>query len=682
MTTALKYPKSRKSDVVDVIHGRPVPDPYRWLEELDSEETRAWIEEQNRLTFSFLDQIPERNKIRERLTQLWDYEKFGVPHREGNRYFFSKNDGLQNQNVLYTTDSLEEQPRVLLDPNELSPDGTVALVGYSVSDDGNLMAYGLSTAGSDWMEWKVRDVATGQDLLDVLKWIKFSSAAWTKDGSGFFYSRYAEPAPGATMEETLYFQKIYFHKLGTDQSEDVLVYGRPDEREWSFYTYVTEDGRYLIVTVSRGTDPRYAVYYLALQVEDSALAELIGGFDAEYSFIGNEGQRFWFKTNLDAPRGRVIEIDAKNPDHNLWKEVIPQSAETLESARILNRQIVASYLKDAHSAVRIFDLNGKFVRDLKLPGTGSVGGFSGKQNDTETYFAFTSFATPTQIYRCNLINGKSTLLWAPKVNFNPDDYVTTQVFYESKDGTKVPMFISHKKGLDRKGKNKTYLYGYGGFNISLTPAFSVAMLVWMELGGIYAVANLRGGGEYGEEWHRAGTLLKKQNVFDDFIAAAEWLIRYDYTRPEHLAIGGGSNGGLLVAASMIQRPDLFSAVMPSVAVLDMLRFHKFTIGWAWIDDYGNPDNPEQFPALYAYSPLHNLRAAEYPAVLLSTADHDDRVVPSHSFKFASALQEFQRGSAPVLIRIDVRAGHGAGKPTSKLIDEITDKWAFLMATLR
>jgi prolyl oligopeptidase len=679
MTT---YPASRKSDVIDEIHGTKVPDPYRWLEDLDSEETRKWIEEQNKVTFEFLEKIPDREKIRERLTQLWDYEKFGVPHREGNRYFFSKNDGLQNQSVLYTSDSLQDKPRVLLDPNQLSADGTIALVGYSISDDGNLMAYGLSASGSDWMEWKVRDVATGKDLPDVLKWIKFSSAAWKKDGSGFFYSRYPEPANVEAMDETLYFQKLYFHRLGTLQSDDELVYERPDEREWHFYPYVTEDGLYLIVTVSRGTDPRYAIYYRDLQIPDSKLTELIGGFDAEYSFIGNEQHRFWFKTNLNAPRGRVVEIDLQNPDRKSWKEIIPQSTDTLESAGILNHQIIATYLKDAHSAVKIFELDGRFVQDVQLPGTGTIGGFSGKQSDTETYFAFTSFATPTQIYRYDLLNKESSLLWAPKLNFNTHDYQTNQVFCRSKDGTQVPMFIVHKKGIERNGLNKTYLYGYGGFNISLTPAFSVSALVWMELGGVYAVANLRGGGEYGEEWHRAGTVQDKQNVFDDFISVAEWLIQNEYTRTESLAIGGGSNGGLLVAASMIQRPDLFGAVMPSVGVLDMLRFHKFTIGWAWIDDYGNPDNPEHFNTIYKYSPLHNLKPAKYPAVLLSTADHDDRVVPLHSFKFAAALQEVQRGIAPVLIRIDVKAGHGVGKPTSKLIDEITDKWSFLTATLR
>jgi len=678
----MRYPTSKKSDVVEELHGVKVPDPYRWLEDLDSEETRKWIEEQNKVTFEFLEKIPQREKIRERLTQLWDYEKFGVPHREGKRYFFSKNDGLQNQSVLYTVDSLNDPPRVLLDPNQLSSDGTIALAGYSITDDGNLMAYGLSASGSDWMEWKVRDVATGKDLPDVLKWIKFSSAAWTKDGSGFFYSRYLEPANVEAMDETLYFQKLYFHRMGTAQADDQLIFERPDHREWHFYPSVTEDGRYLIVTVSRGTDPRYAIYYRDLQIPDSKLTELIADFDAEYSFLGNDDHRFWFKTNLNAPRGRVIEIDLQNADRKFWKEIIPQTADTMESASILNRQIVVTYLKDAHAAVKIFGLTGTFSYELQLPGTGTVGGFSGKQNDTETYFAFTSFATPTQIYGYDLLNKKCSLLWAPKLNFNPDVYETTQVFYKSQDGTQVPMFINHKKGIERNGLNKTYLYGYGGFNISLTPAFSLAALVWMELGGFYAVANLRGGGEYGEEWHCAGTVQNKQNVFDDFIAAAQWLIQNDYTRTESLAIGGGSNGGLLVAATMVQRPDLFGAVMPSVGVLDMLRFHKFTIGWAWIDDYGNPDNPEHFEVLHKYSPLHNLKPAKYPAVLLSTADHDDRVVPLHSFKFAAALQDAQRGHPPVLIRIDVKAGHGVGKPTSKLIDEITDKWAFLIANLR
>jgi prolyl oligopeptidase len=544
------------------------------------------------------------------------------------------------------------------------------------------MAYGLSSAGSDWMEWKIRDVATRRDLPDLLKWVKFSSASWTKDGSGFFYSRYAEPAPDTAMEQTNYFQKLYFHKLGTAQTQDVLVFENPNEPEWGFSGYVTEDGSYLIITVSKGTDPRYAVYYADLQSQDWKVEKLLGDFDAEYSFMGNEGERFWFKTNLNAPRGRVIEIHLGNQERQQWREVIPETSDTLEYARILNRQILGSYFKDAHSAVRIFDLNGTFIRDLVLPGTGTVAGFSGRQTDEETFYAFTSYTSPVVIYRLDLNTGRSTVVWKPKLHFDPDQFETQQIFFNSKDGTRVPMFISHRKGITLEGNNRTYLYGYGGFNVSMTPAFSVAMLVWMEMGGVFAVANLRGGGEYGEDWHRAGTVHNKQNVFDDFIAAAEWLISNKYTKSSQLAIGGGSNGGLLVAASMIQRPDLFGAVMPSVGVMDMLRFHKFTIGWAWVDDYGNPDNAEHFRSLYAYSPLHNVKkGVNYPAVMLTTADHDDRVVPSHSFKFTAALQEANAGDSPILIRVDVKAGHGAGKPTSKLIDEITDKWAFLLSTL-
>jgi prolyl oligopeptidase len=680
MAASFKYPTTRQAYVVDNLHGTLVSDPYRWLEDLDSEETRAWIEQQNNLTFSFLEQIPEREKIRERLTKLWDYEKYGAPHREGNRYFFLKNNGLQNQSVLYTTKSLDQQPDVLLDPNQLSSDGTVALAGYAISDDGNFMAYGLSSAGSDWMEWKVRNVETGEDLSDVLKWIKFSSASWTRDGSGFFYSRYAEPAPGTAMEQTNYFQKLYFHKLGTPQSQDLLVYENPDEPEWGFSGYVTEDGRYLIITVSKGTDPRYAVYYVDLHEREWKVQKLIGTFDAEYSFMGNEGARFWFKTNLNAPRGRVIEVDVSVPSRVI--EVIPESTDTLEYARILNHQILGEYLKDAHSAVRIYELNGSFVRDLQLPGTGTVTGFSGRQTDEVTFYAFTSYTTPSIIYRLDLTTGKSLVLWKPNLLFNPDDFETKQVFYTSKDGTRIPMFISHRKGLVLDGKNRTYLYGYGGFNVSMTPAFSVAMLVWMEMGGIFAMANLRGGGEYGENWHHAGTVHNKQNVFDDFIAAAEWLIENKYTKTAGLAIGGGSNGGLLVTASMIQRPELFGAVIASVGVMDMLRFHKFTIGWAWTDDYGNPENAEHFKSLYAYSPLHNIKkGTAYPALMLATADHDDRVVPSHSYKFAAALQEAHAGESPILIRVDVRAGHGAGKPTTKLIHEISDKWAFLTKVL-
>ncbi len=676
------YPSSRKDDQVDDYHGTKVADPYRWLENPDSEETTAWVEAQNKVTFGYLGEIPAREQIKQRLTQLWDYEKFGIPFKQGNRYFYFKNDGLQNQSVLYTLTSLDAEPTVLIDPNTLSEDGTIALSGLAISEDGKLMAYGLSTSGSDWNEWKVRDVETSSDRTDHIKWVKFSGASWTHDGQGFFYSRYDEPNEATILEDINYYQKLYYHKLGTPQSEDILIYHRPDQKEWMFSAGVTEDGRYLIISVSQSTDPKNLVFYKDLQTPDAPVVELISEFEANYSLIDNDGSLFWFRTDLDAPRGRVIAIDINNPTRENWKEVIPQAAETLEGLGLLNNQFVADYLKDAQSSIKIFDLDGSFVREVELPGIGSAGGFGGKRYDTETFYSFTSFTTPATIYRYDMVSGESTIFRQPNVDFNPNNYDTKQVFYSSKDGTRVPMFITHKKGLQLDGNNPTILYGYGGFNVSLSPYFSVTNLVWMEMGGIYAVPNLRGGGEYGEEWHQAGTKLNKQNVFDDFIAAAEWLINNKYTKPEKLAISGGSNGGLLVGACMTQRPDLFGAALPAVGVMDMLRFHKFTIGWAWCSDYGSPDDSEEFKALYAYSPLHNLKpGTAYPATMITTADHDDRVVPAHSFKFAAALQAAHAGEKPVLIRIETKAGHGAGKPTAKIIEEIADEWAFLVRSL-
>jgi prolyl oligopeptidase len=679
---AMRYPNSPKVDQIDKYHGIDVPDPYRWLEDPDSDESKAWIEAQNQVTFDYLQHIPERESIKQRLTKLWDYEKYSVPFKEGDRYFYFKNDGLQNQSVLYTLTALDAEPRELLDPNKLSEDGTVALSGLAISEDGAWMAYGLSTAGSDWQEWYVRNIETGEDTPDRLKWIKFSGASWTHDHKGFFYSRYNEPNEATKLEDLNYFQKLYYHRLGTDQSEDILIYERPDQKEWGFSGGVTEDGRYLIVSVWFGTDPRNLVFYKDLSTPDSSVVELINTFEASYGFIDNDGNRFWFQTDLESPRGRVIAINITHPDRSAWQEVIPEAAETLGSVGVLNHQFVASYLKDARSQIKIFDLNGSFAREVELPGIGSVGGFGGKRSDTETFYSFTGFTTPPTIYRYNMVTGESTLFRQPQVDFNPNDYETRQVFYPSKDGTQIPMFITHRKGLALDGKNPTYLYGYGGFNASITPSFSVSSLVWMELGGVYAVANLRGGGEYGEEWHQAGTKLKKQTVFDDFIAAAEWLIANGYTSSAKLAIGGGSNGGLLVGACMTQRPDLFRAALPAVGVLDMLRFHKFTIGWAWTTEYGSSENPDEFKALYAYSPLHNLKAGTaYPATMITTADHDDRVVPAHSFKFAAALQAAHTGETPVLIRIETKAGHGAGKPTTKIIEESADRWAFLVKTL-
>ena len=676
------YPDARKAGDVDDYHGKKVPDPYRWLEDPDSPETRAWVAAENKVTFGFLGSIPAREAIKARLTKLWDYEKFGIPTVEGGRYFYSRNSGLQNQGVLYSTPTIEGEPRVLLDPNALSKDGTVALSGLSISDDGKLLAYGLAAAGSDWVEWKVRDVETGKDRDDLLKWVKFSSASWTKDNAGFYYGRYPEPKSGGDLKDVNYYQKLYYHRLGTPQADDRLVYESPDHKEWQAHGEVTEAGDYLVITISKGTDDKYRILYQDLKQDGAKPVTLIDTFEAEYTFLGNDGPTFFFKTNREAPRGRVIAIDVREPAPEHWKELVPQAEETLQAVSLVGDRFLASYLKDARTQVKVYALGGKFEREVDLPGLGSAAGFGGKRSDEETFYSFTSFTTPTTIYRHDVKAGKSSVFRRPKVAFNPDDYETEQVFYRSKDGTRVPLTISRKKGLERDGKNPTYLYGYGGFNIPLTPAFSPSNLIWMEMGGVYAVANLRGGGEYGEEWHQDGTKLRKQNVFDDFIAAAEWLIEHKVTSTPKLAIAGGSNGGLLVGACMTQRPDLFGAALPAVGVMDMLRFHKFTIGHAWVDDYGSSDDPEQFRALLAYSPLHNLKpGTHYPATLITTADHDDRVVPAHSFKFAATLQAAQGGPAPVLIRIETKAGHGAGKPTAKVIEEAADKWGFLTKVL-
>ena len=677
----LNYPPSHPDPtVVDVYHGQAVPDPYRWLEDLDSERTRAWVEAQNQLTFDYLQRIPARQRLLERLTQLWNYEKYSQPFKEGGRYFYFKNDGLQNQSVLYTQESLEAEARVLLDPNTLSEDGTVALSGIAISRDGRYLAYGLSRSGSDWQEWKVRDIETGEDLPDHLRWIKFSGASWTPDGQGFFYSRYDEPPPGREYESANYFQKLYYHRLGTPQSEDLLVYHRPDQKEWGFAGGVTEDGNYLIISVWRGTDPKNLLFYKDLRDPNLPVVELIREFEAEYSFVGNDGSRFWLLTDLNAPRRRLVAIDLDNPGQ--VQEVIPEAEETLQGVSLINNQFVAFYLKDAYTQIKTFALDGTYLGEIPLPGLGSASGFGGKRYDTETFYTFTSFTTPPTIYRYDFTTGRSTLFRQPQVDFDPQAYEVQQVFYPSKDGTRIPMFLVHRRGLARTGDHPTLLYGYGGFGISLTPSFSVGLVAWLEMGGVYAQPNLRGGGEYGEAWHQAGTKLNKQKVFDDFIAAAEWLIAHGYTNPSKLAISGGSNGGLLVGACLTQRPDLFAAALPAVGVFDMLRFHKFTIGWAWISEYGSPEDPEEFKALYAYSPLHNLKPGTvYPATLITTADHDDRVVPAHSFKFAAALQAAQGGSQPILIRIDTKAGHGAGKPTTKLIEETADRWAFLVEVL-
>ncbi|WP_204103896.1 MULTISPECIES: prolyl oligopeptidase family serine peptidase [Spirulina sp. CCY15215] len=680
---SFSYPVTRQDDQIDVYHGIEVKDPYRWLEDPNTEETQAWIEAQNQVTLPYLKNIPGREKIKDRVTQLWNYEKYSSPWKKGDRYFYAKNDGLQNQNVIYTLKTLEDTPEVLLDPNQFSEDGTVALSGLSISENGEFAAYSISRSGSDWQEWKIKNIATKEDLPDLLKWVKFSGAWWTNDSQGFFYSRYDEPNEKTKFEDINYFQKLYYHHLGTEQSEDTLIYHRPDRKEWGFSADVTEDGRYLIIHIRLGTDPRNLIFYKDLEDPEGEVIELISEFEANYNFVDNEGSIFWLSTDLDAPRGRLIAIDINDPEKKNWREIIPESSETLQSVGILGDRFIIDYLQDAYTAIKIFTLEGQFIREVELPGIGSTRGFIGKKEDTETFYAFTSFTTPTTVYHYDIVTGKSTLFRKPKVDFNSDEYVVEQVFYPSKDGTKIPMFLTYKKGIKQDKNNPTYLYGYGGFNVSLTPSFSIANLIWMEMGGIYAMPNLRGGGEYGEEWHQAGMKLNKQNVFDDFISAAEWLISHQYTSTEKLAIGGGSNGGLLVGACMTQRPDLFAAALPAVGVMDMLRFPEFTIGWAWCSDYGSPENEEEFKALYAYSPLHNLKSGtNYPATLITTADRDDRVVPAHSFKFAAALQASHIGDRPVLIRIETKAGHGAGKPTTKIIEEISDRWAFLKSILQ
>ena len=681
------YPAARRDGTTEVLHGVTVADPYRWMEDQESAELETWINAENRVTDAYLARIPERDGIRERLTELWNYERWGLPYFRGGRYFVSRNDGLQNQSVLYTMRSLDENPRVLLDPNSFSADGTIALSGTAVSPDAKHIAYGVSDGGSDWQRWRVRNVETGQDLAEELRWVKFSGASWTKDGEGFFYSRYPEPETGSEdLAGANFNQKLYYHRAGTPQSQDILVYERPDNPKMGFGASVTDDGLYAMISVWEGSSRNNRYYYFDLTggIDGAAdrVVRLLDENDAQYSFVGNEGPVFFFSTNNDAPFGKLIAIDSRQPERTNWRTIIPETANTLRGVSHIGGRFVASYLEDAKTAVRVFETDGSYVRDVDLPGIGSAGGFGGDVDRAETFYSFSSFTTPAAVYRYDVVTGESSLFKAPDLDWDPSQYVTEQVFYRSKDGTRVPMFISYKKGVRRDGRNPTYLYAYGGFNIPLTPGFSVPNAVWMEMGGVYAVPNLRGGGEYGKAWHEAGTKLRKQNVFDDFIAAAEYLIDNRWTSTPRLSIGGRSNGGLLVGAVMTQRPELFGAALPGVGVMDMLRFHKFTIGWAWTSDYGSPDDPTEFRALNAYSPYHNLRRGEcYPPTMVYTADRDDRVVPAHSFKFAAQLQYAQACQNPVLIRIETRAGHGAGKPTSKQIEEWADLWSFLVEEL-
>ena len=679
----MTYPPARRSDQVDMYHGVRVEDAYRWLEDADSPETKTWVAAENALTAEYLAKVPVRQRIERRLTELWNFERYSSFFKAGGRYFYSRNDGLQNQNVLYTAPSIQGNARVLLDPNGLSKDGTVALSGLSVSDNGKLLAYSISRSGSDWQEWRVRDIETGQDLPDLVSWSKFSSAAWSNDNSGFYYQRFAEPSSAKELTGVNEFAKLYYHRLGKAQSDDSLIYERPDHKDWNFAGQSTEDGRYLIMEISKGAEDKNILFYQDLKTPGAKVVELVSVFEGAYNFLGNEGSRFYFRTTAASPKGRIIMIDVTKPARANWKDIVPEQKDTLQDARMAGGMLTLAYLKDAYSATKIYKLDGSFVRDVAMPGIGTVAWSSARLSDTELFYSYTSFTIPSAIYHYDLKTGASTLARESKLSFDPATYETKQVFYNSKDGTRVPMFLVYKKGLTQNGANPTYLYGYGGFNVSLTPSFSVTIIEWMERGGLFAVPNLRGGGEYGEAWHEAGTKQHKQNVFDDFIAAAEWLIANRYTSTPKLAIGGGSNGGLLIGACLNQRPDLFGAALPAVGVMDMLRFHKFTIGWAWTVDYGSPDNPEDFKALRAYSPLHNIRVGtKYPPTLITTADHDDRVVSGHSFKYAAALQHAQEGPAPILIRIETKAGHGAGKPTAKLIEEAADRWAFLAKALQ
>jgi len=682
--TAIDYPETETVDHTDTYHGVEVADPYRWLEEdvRESERVERWVDAQNALTFAYLEDIPERDAIAGRMRELWDYERYGQPVKEGGRYYYSYNDGLQNQDVIYVLDELDGEPTLLIDPNAWSEDGTVALASFFPSPDGRHVAYLVQDGGSDWRIARVISVASGEVLEDELEWLKFTGLSWAADGSGFYYSRYPETGEGEKFQALNMNQAVYFHRLGTDQSEDQLVYARPDNPEWGYAASVTDDGRHLVITVWKGTDDRYQVVHRDLTDPDAEPVMLIEGFDYDYTLVGSIGDELYFRSNDDAPRNRLIAIDVNDPAPDAWREVIPEARDVLSDASLVGGKIIAEYMQDAQSVVKVFDLDGEQSGTVDLPGIGTAAGFDGKFDDAETFFVYTSFDTPTTVNRLDVSTGEVSVFRQPEVAFDPDDYVVEQVFYTSKDGTRVPMFISHRKDLEIDGALPTLLYGYGGFNISQTPAFSVTRLAWMDMGGVYAVANIRGGGEYGKAWHQAGTRLNKQNVFDDFIAAAEYLVEEGYTRPSRLAIFGGSNGGLLVGAVTNQRPDLFGAAIPAVGVMDMLRFQNFTAGRFWVDDYGSSDDPEEFEALYAYSPYHNIReGAEYPAVLVTTADTDDRVVPGHSFKYAARLQEAQGGTAPILIRIETRAGHGAGTPTEMIIDDYADRWAFLVKNL-
>jgi prolyl oligopeptidase len=683
------YPAAHTVDQTDDYFGTAVPDPYRWMEDVDSPEVAAWVEAENTLTHSILDQVPARAAIRDRILHLNSFERYSLPSRHGTRYFYSHNSGLQNQNVVFWQEGLDGTPHVLLDPNTLRADGTVALSGVSITDDGTLAAYGISDAGSDWVTWHVREVATGKDLPDAIEWSKFSNASWAHDNSGFFYSAYDAPDEAHRAEflkSTNYFHKLYFHKLGTPQSDDKLIFERPDDKELNIGGSVSDDGRYLAIYQSKGTSPNNELAIKDLAHPDAPVLRLVDKADATYTVLDNDGAFLWVQTTLDAPNGKVIGIDLNHPERSAWKTVIPESKNALDSVTLVHDTLIATYLADAQSRVELYTRDGKPIETLPLPAIGTTGGFGGRRTDAETFYSFTNFTTPATIYRLDLTTRKSSVYRAPKLLFKPEDFETRQVFATSKDGTRVPIFLSYRKGLKLDGNNPTLLYAYGGFNISMVPAFAPSRVTWMEMGGIFVQAVLRGGGEYGEQWHLSGTSVRKQNVFDDFIASAEYLIANKYTSTPKLAIQGGSNGGLLMGAVETQRPDLFGAVLADVGVMDMLRFDKFTIGWAWKADYGSPSTDEaEFHAIYKYSPLHNVHpGTKYPPTLITTGDHDDRVFPAHSFKYAATMQAAAAGvpgSGPILIRIETRAGHGSGTPLAKRVENAADQFSFLVRQL-
>ena len=675
--TVMQYPETRASDTVDTLFGQEIADPYRWLENdvrVDPE-VASWVEAQNRVTDALLAELPLRETFKARITELTDYERYGLPTEKGGRYFYSRNDGLQNQSVLYVRDGLDGEPRMLIDPNEWSDDDATALAGWSPTDDGSKLLYAIQDGVSDWRTVKVMDVATGEVMDDTVEWVKFSALDWAEDGSGFYYSRFPATGEGETFQALNTDHTIYFHRLGTPQSEDRVIFARPDMPELNNIGQISEGGEYLIVTSSSGTDDRYEVALVDLSDPDADPRVIVPGFENNYSFVGNVDTRFVFVTNDGAPLQKVVSLDIADPDAG-WQTIIPETEETLEGVSLVGGRVVASYLRDAKSAITVFELDGTPVREVALPGIGSAGGFGGELDKDETFYYFSSYNRPTTIYRYDVATGESDLWAQPEVAFDPDDFVVDQRFYNSKDGTRVPMFVVRHK--DTTGPAPTLLYGYGGFNISLTPGFSASRIAWMEQGGAYAVANIRGGGEYGKAWHDGGRLDNKQNVFDDFIAAGEYLIAEGIAAPDGLAIQGGSNGGLLVGAVVNQRPDLFASANAAVGVMDMLRFDRFTAGRYWVDDYGYPNDEEDFAILRAYSPYHNVRdGADYPAVLVTTADTDDRVVPGHSFKYTAALQAADLGEKPQVIRIETRAGHGSGKPTDKAIEEAADVLSFL-----